>query len=293
MTPKELADLPLAQFKRRNWKFPAIWVVPLLAALVAGYLVYEQLREDGPIITIRFEDARGLRVNQTPVKYRGVQVGEVSAIELSKDQQHVIVKSRLRRSAASIAKEGTVFWIVRPEVGIGSITGLGTVITGPEIGLLPGSGRPRKDFVGLESAPLVPEASGLKILLRTYRLGSLKPGSPVYYRGVEVGSVQNCDLSKNATTVDVHVFIRKRYANLVREGSRFWNVSGVDINFGLLSGLEINLESMRSLLAGGIAFATPNEPGGKPVPSGATFFLYETPLQEWLGWRPEIAIGPE
>ena len=146
-------ELPKATRVAARWVFPAVWVVPAVAAIVAGYLVYDRVRDSGPEITIRFRDAAGLRPGQTPVRYRGVAIGQVTEVVLSKDLQHAVVRARLQRSAAPVAREGTVFWIVRPEVGIGSITGLGTVLTGPQIEALPGRGKATSAFVGLESPP--------------------------------------------------------------------------------------------------------------------------------------------
>ncbi|MBI2359902.1 MAG: MCE family protein [Deltaproteobacteria bacterium] len=292
-TPEAAEELPKAKVKRRRWSFPVIWVVPVLAAIVAAYLVYDRVREFGPKITIKFKDGSGLKTGQTPVKYRGVQIGEVTAVELSEDQQHVLVKARLRRSASSTAREGAVFWIVRPEVGLSNVAALGTVITGPEIGVLPGTGEARSEFVGLESSPVALERGGLKIVLRSSRPGSLRPSSPVYYRGVEVGTVQDVQLSADAAMVDIHVFIKQRYANLVRSGSKFWNVSGVDLNVGLFRGVELKVESLRSLVAGGITFATPNDPKAKPAKNGTVFPLYDQPKKEWLNWTPKIPIQPE
>jgi len=139
--------------------------VPVAAALVAGYLVYERVQEIGPSITIKFKDGSGLRTGLTPLKYRGVSIGEVVAIGLSSDHHYVLATVRLRRSLASMADEGATFWIVRPEVGLGNITGLSTVITGPEIQMQPGTGPPRSEFVGLESAPTGPDRKGLGITL--------------------------------------------------------------------------------------------------------------------------------
>jgi paraquat-inducible protein B len=194
----------------------------------------------------------------------------------------------LQRSAASIARAGSVFWIVRPEVGIGNITGLGTVITGPEVDVLPGTGKAQSEFVGLENAPVALEEKGLKIVLITGRLGSLRPGSPIYYRGVEVGTIQQCDLSPNAATVAVQALIKQRYAKLVRQGSKFWNVSGADVSLSLFRGLEVNMESLRSLAAGGVAFATPDDPKDQPAKGGMAFPLYDKPAKEWLEWAPKI-----
>lgn len=285
--------LPKAKIKRRRWSLPVVWVVPLAAAIVAGYVVYDRAREFGPEITITFNDSSGVITGQTPIKYRGVSIGEVTAVELSKDLKHATVKVRLQRSAGLIAREGSVFWIVRPEVGIGNITGLQTVLTGPEIQVLPGSGRPKSEFVGLENAPPDLEGKGLKIVLRTGRPGFLRHNSPVYYRGIEVGVVQDTQLSANATSVDIHVFIKQRYAPLVRSDSVFWNVSGVNVSAGLFRGVEVKVESLRSLVTGGIAFATPNASQSRRAKDGTVFPLYAESKKEWLEWTPQIPIPPE
>ncbi len=286
-------ELPKANVRRRRRMFPVVWVVPLIAALVAGYLVYDRVQEFGPKITIRFKDGGGLRTGQTPIKYRGVTIGEGTAVELSEDREQVLVTARLQRSAASIAREGAIFWVVRPEVGFGSITGLRTVITGPEIQVLPGNGGTKSEFLGLDRTPIAAEPEGLKLVLRTDRPRSLKPNSPVYYHGVEVGVVQTVDLGPDAATADVHALIRQRYSVLVRSGSVFWNVSGASVSAGLFSGLQIKMESLRSVVAGGIEFATPNDPNARQVKDGTVFPLHGAARKEWLQWAPRIRIPPE
>jgi paraquat-inducible protein B len=288
-TRNPIEDLPRAQVTRRRWAAATVWAIPLVAVLVAGYLVYDRISDYGPEITIRFRDGSGIKVTQTPIRYRGVQVGEVTGIALSGDHRYVEVKARLQHSAASIAREGTLFWIVRPELGIGNITGLATVLSGPEIQALPGTGEQRLEFTGLESAPAGLELRGLKIVVRTSNLGSLQRHSPVYYRGVEVGVVQDASLTPDATAVHVHVLIRQPYAPLVRANSVFWNVSGVSVSGGLVRGVEVKLESLRSLAAGGINFATPNA-NARPAREGQVFPLHATGKKEWLTWAPKIEL---
>jgi paraquat-inducible protein B len=285
-------ELPRAKVRRRRL-FRLVWVVPLAALAVAGWLVWQHLRAIGPEIRISFADGGGLRVGQTPVKYRGVAIGEVSRVELSPDQKHVVVHARLARSAASIAREGTSFWIVRPQVGWGNVTGLNTVLSGPEIQALPAAteGEPKRDFKGLDAAPVALETPGLKVILRAERPASLRANSPVYYRGVEVGVVQKIDLAPNAASADVHILVYQRYAPLVREGSAFWNVSGVNLKGSILKGIEVDFESLRSLVTGGIEFASPPD-SGRARP-GTVFFLYAEPKKEWLAWAPQIRIAPE
>lgn len=290
--PALVKPLPEARVARKRWTGAIVWVVPLVAAIVAGYLVYSRLQEFGPTITIRFRDGSGVKAGQTELRYRGVPVGEVTEIELSRNREQVLVKTRLRRSAASLAREGSLFWIVRPEVGFGTVRGLSTVISGSYIQVLPGTGKAKSEFTGLERASPTLGQAGLKVTLSTSQVGSIRPGSPVHYRGIEVGSVTATDLSADATAAHVQVFIAQRYERLVRIGSRFWTVSGVDVNFGLFRGLEVNIESLRTLVAGGIAFATPDDPGAPPATGGTLFLLHDKPQNEWLEWRPKIPIAP-
>jgi paraquat-inducible protein B len=281
-------DLPKASVRRRRL-FRVAWVVPLVAVAVAGWLIYERMRSFGPEITIEFKDGGGLRVGQTPVKYRGVQIGEVTGVELSKDHERVLVTARLRRSAASVAGEGAAFWIVRPQVGFGSVTGLNTVLSGPEIEVRPGGGEAKRQFVGRDNPPL--EQNGFRLVLRAERPKSLRQNSPVYYRGIEVGNVQKIDIGPNAASADVTILVQSRYAPLIREGSAFWDTSGLTVRGGLLKGLEVDFESLRALATGGIEFASPpNSPRAK---AGTVFFLHDEPKKEWLAWQPKIPIAPE
>lgn len=285
-------ELPKARARRRRPWLQVMWVVPIAAAAVAAWLVLDRVRQYGPEITIQFRDGSGIKVGQTPIKYRGVQVGEVQRLEISKDRDSVLVKARLQRAVAPLASDGAVFWIVRPQVGWGNVTGLGTVISGPEIQMLAGKGdKAETRFVGLERAPVAMGAAGLTIVLKAERPVSLRPNSPVYYRGVEVGVVQEIDLSRDAGAAEIHIMVWQRYARLVRTGSAFWDVSGLTLKGGLLKGMQIDFESLRTFLAGGIEFASPER--SPPAKAGNTFFLYTEPKKEWLAWNPRIPVAKE
>lgn len=285
-------DLPRAHLRRRRL-FRLAWIVPLVAAIIAGWLVFQHLERQGPRIVVRFNDVSGLRVGQTPVKYRGVQVGEVIDMQLSADRKQALVKVQLHESAAGIAREGARFWIVRPRVGWGAVSGLATVFTGPEIQVLPSGEGPRAvEFTGLEAAPVGLESDGLKLVLRASRPKAIRANTPLYYRGVEVGVVQKITLSPNTAAADLHVVVFRRYAPLVREGSVFWNTSGLSAKASLMKGLDFELESLRSLVQGGVEFATPSAKAPRAKP-GAVYFLHEGPREEWLSWEPHIKLPAE
>jgi len=283
--------LPRARVRRRSRLLHVMWVVPIVAAAVAGWLVWDRMRNLGPEITIELRDGGGLRPGQTPIKYRGVQVGEVSRVDLSEDHAHVLVRARLQKSAASLAREGAVFWVVRPQVGWGQVTGLNTVISGPEIQVLEGTGAPTKRFSGLEHAPVGMGEPGLKLVLKADHPVSLRPNSPIYYRGVDVGIVQEIQLSPDARAADIHILVYQRYARLVRSGSAFWNVSGLNFKAGILKGVDVDLESLRALIAGGIEFASPE--GAPPAKQGTVFFLHKHAEPQWLAWSPKLPLGPD
>lgn len=285
-------ELPRAHLRRRRL-FRLAWIIPIVAAIIAGWLVFQHLERQGPQITVRFNDVSGLRVGQTPVKYRGVQVGEVIDMQLSQDRNQALVKIRLHDSAGDIAREGARFWIVRPRVGWGAVTGLATVLTGPEIQVLPSGEGPRAvEFTGLEAAPVGLESEGLKLILRAARPKAIRANTPVYYRGVEVGLVQKIELSPNTAAADLHVLIFRRFAPLVREGSVFWNTSGISAKASLMKGLDFELESLRSLVQGGVEFATPSAKAAR-AKQGAVYFLHDAPREEWLNWEPHIKLPPE
>lgn len=289
--PETDAAVPHARVRRRRWGVSVAWLVPLVAAVVAGYLVYDRLRQAGPTITIEFADGAGIKVGQTEIRYRGVPIGEVREIDLSHDHSRVVVTARLQRSAASIAREGSVFWIVRPQVGPLSITGLSTVLTGPYIQVAPGAGARQTAFTGVDHPPPTLSRRGLKFVLATSSLGSVRDGSPIYYRGVEVGTVIGTRLSRDASSAHVDIFVDQPHTRLVRTGSRFWSVSGLDLHVGLFKGLDISVESLRSLAVGGVAFATPDDTG-PPAKAGTVFALHDKADKEWLTWTPKIAMPP-
>jgi paraquat-inducible protein B len=285
----EARDLPQAKIKKQS-RFSPVWIVPLVAAIVASWLVFKYARQAGPVISIQFDDGNEIEANQTTLQYRGVHVGDVLSVQLTRDAQHVEVQARLDRSAESLARDGSVFWIVRPEMGASGLHGLETIVSGPYIQVQPGNGREQKKFIGAEEPPILKTSEGgLEIILTTPSLGSLTIGAPVYYRGMEVGSVRYFVLGKDSTAVNVHILIETNFAPLVRTDSKFWNAGGISANFGLFSGFSMNAESLKALVIGGIAFATPPSPGTL-ASNGSTFPLNEKVDGKWLKWSPAIAI---
>jgi paraquat-inducible protein B len=281
-------ELPAVKLGPRR-KLSLAWVVPLLAILLAGFLVYRSLPGKGVEIIIRARDGAGIDANSTLINYRGVRIGLVTDVALDEKLDHVIIKARIEKSASRVARENTEFWIVRPEISFSGVKGLETIVSGPYITLRPGDGKPKFEFDALPSSPVEerPE-EGLKIELTTKRIGGIKSGTPILYRDLVIGEVYDYRLAENSTFVRILVNIKDPYRRLIRQNSVFWNSGGIDLNLSLL-GIKVSTESIRGILTGGISVATPDKPGAE-VKDGTTFELHEEKENDWLEWAPKIDI---
>jgi paraquat-inducible protein B len=273
----ELQDLPAAVVQKKK-QFSIVWVVPIVAILIGGWLAYKGLSEKGPTVTISFESADGLEAGKTKVKYKDVELGQVETIRFNADLSRVLTTAELVKEAAPYLTENTRFWVVRPRVTASGVSGLGTIFSGAYIGMDPGEeGESARRFKGLEIPPVVTSGMpGSDFLLRATTLGSLDVGAPVYYRQIQVGQVIGYDLEKEGQHITIKTFINAPHHKLVRKNTRFWNASGFDLKLDA-SGLKLNTESLVSIMMGGIAFDTPTslEAGG-PAEEGQEFRLYET-----------------
>jgi paraquat-inducible protein B len=272
-------DAPEAIVKVKK-QFSIVWVVPLVALLIGGWLAYKAISERGPTITITFKTAEGLEAGKTKIKYKNVDVGQVESITLGEAGSGlVIVTAQMVKGAKGRLTENTRFWVERARIGAGGAAGLGTLFAGAYIGIDLGEpgGKETLSFTGLEIPPVVTTGlPGSHFLLRATKLGSLDVGSPIYYRQIKVGQVVAYEMVESGEAVDFQIFIHAPYHEYVRQNSRFWNASGVDVSVDA-SGIKVNTESLVSMLIGGIAFDTPAnlEPAG-PAEKGATFELYES-----------------
>jgi paraquat-inducible protein B len=266
-----------------------LWLIPLGAAALCIWFIYRDFVATGPLITVYFQNTEGLEEGNTQVQYRGAQVGEVKTISLADDGQRVKVTARLTGSAKGLARAGSTFWIVRPEVKVGAISGLNTIVSGQYVTVQPGHGAPTNVFVAAEEAPPAEEPGALLISIRSPDLESLQAHSPIFYRGIQVGEVLGYQLAENAQGVMVRARVRAEYAPLVRLNSKFWNAGGIDVRIGLFKGAEISAQSAQTLLSGGIEFATPPA-SGEAAAKGAVFELNEKPKDEWKNWVPSIPL---
>jgi paraquat-inducible protein B len=253
-TPESSRELPTPAVRNRRWLPRLVWVVPIAAAVIGISLLVRNWENTGPRISISFLNGEGVQVGKTLVKYRDVTVGHVSGVVLSADHQTVLVSADLSKDAASLLKADTQFWVVRPRIGMGSVSGLETLLSGVYIGMKTGaSGASARKFVGLESPPPLSHGPrGRELPLHAARAGSLAIGAPVYFRQFQVGRVIDENLLSDGST-RVTVFVEAPYDGFVKPVTRFWSASGVNIRLGA-DGLIVQTESLAAVLAGGIAF---------------------------------------
>lgn len=256
----EPPGFPIAQ-PRRAKRVSVIWIIPIVAVLIGGWLAWDTLSKQGPTITISFEGGEGLQAGQSQLKFKDIVFGTVQSLTLSKDQSRVLVTVATTRQAEPLLTEDTEFWVVKPRLFAGDVRGLETLFSGVYIGMLPRQvgGKQKREFVGLEEPPVL-EANlkGRVFLLKTSRLGSISLGSPVFFRGLDVGEVLSYDLADMAETVTIHAFVRAPFDAYVHDETRFWNASGISVKM-TSAGVQVQIESLRALLLGGVAFSTPTE----------------------------------
>ena len=268
------SEPPEALVKRRRG-ISVVWAIPIVAALIGLFLAYKAYTDQGPTIRISFQTAEGLEAGKTKIRFLDVEVGTVQSVVIGDDLKHILVTAQMAPGAETYLKADTQFWIVKPRVGVGGVSGLGTLLSGAYIGLTPGSGEAAREFVGLEEPPPISaNVPGREFVLTAPTLGSLSPGAPIYYRGIDIGQIMSYRLNEDASELEVEIFVKEAYQNLIRTRSRFWNASGIDISTGA-TGIDVQIASLQSLLVGGIEVDTP--PGleqSEVAAAGARFPLY-------------------
>ncbi|SDR42936.1 paraquat-inducible protein B [Pseudomonas grimontii] len=263
--------------KTRRFSVSLVWIVPIVAVLVGISLVVHSVLQQGPTITLNFKTGSGLTANKTEVKYRNVVIGQVTDVALSDDQKSVNATVQLAKQAESFTRADSQFWVVRPRIGAGGVSGIDTLLSGDYIGADIGQSDTRaKHFKGLENPPPITYGEpGKRFTLHTQTLGSLDIGSPVYYRKIEVGQVVAYELDVEGKGINVEVFVHAPNDAYVTENTRFWNASGIDLSVGA-NGFALKTESLSSMLVGGIAFqAPPYSPNDKPADEARTFELFD------------------
>ncbi|WP_018691736.1 PqiB family protein [Algicola sagamiensis] len=262
---------------QKESKLSGVWLLPVIALVLATWLLYKGYRDSGIPIKVFFPDAHGIIANKTKVKFRGMEVGRVSKLSLLNDGSGVYVHVEMAKETAPYLTDALKFWLVKPRAGVGGISGLETLVSGAYIQVdapFQPTGKEARLFDGLLSPP----ATEIPEVFVTHRLvsdaaKSISPGVGVYYRKLLVGEVHDVRLDEDLQGVEIIFALEPQYKDLVKEDSRFWNVSGVRANMGM-DGILVETDSVTSMVLGGIAF---NSPKSSAVANeNSVFPLYES-----------------
>jgi len=279
--PQEKPNTPTEARVTNRRRISPFWLLPFIALLIAGWLLYGNYQDRGTTVTIDFQSAAGIVAGRTPVRYQGVDVGTVESISLSKDLRTISVKVSIKSDLANSLREGTQFWLVTPKASLAGVSGLDALVGGNYIGMMPGSGNEKDHFTALDTQPKYRLNTGeLMVHLHARDLGSLNTGSLVYYRKIPIGKVYDYDIDSNNNGVTIDVLIERRFSHLVKNNSRFWNVSGFKGDFSL-SGASIKMESLAALVNGAISLDSPDD--GQPAKNDQSYELYPDLAQSQRG----------
>lgn len=251
------AEMPVV--KRGYAGLLSIWLVPLIAVLIAGWLIVKSVRDEGPEVSISLISAKGMEAGKTRLKYRDVVIGVVERIEIPEDNRGVNVIVSVQRDAEKYMTDTARFWVVAPAIGLQGISGLETLLSGSYLEIDPGKGGDSlRDFVGLDTAPVITSTTaGKEFLLRADRLGNAQRGTPIIYKGIVVGKLLGHKLAEDNASVEMFAFIEAPYDALIHEGTRFWDAGGVNVTLST-AGIEMGADSFQALLSGAVEFETPS-----------------------------------
>ena len=119
-----------ARVRKNNTFLSAVWLIPLIALIVGGWLWVKEIRNRGPVVTLLMDSAEGIEVNNTVIKVLSIDVGRVTRIKLRDDQKGVEVTAQLNADVSDLIRSDTQFWVVKPRIDQSGVTGLGTLLSG-------------------------------------------------------------------------------------------------------------------------------------------------------------------
>ncbi|WP_394178751.1 intermembrane transport protein PqiB [Marinomonas posidonica] len=261
----------------RKVRFNSIWLVPLIALIVAAWMLYQNWSSQGPLITLVAANADGLEVGKTKLKSRNVDVGRVIDIRLSDDYENAVIQVRMNQGTDQMLKQDAQFWVVKPRIGKEGVSGLGTLLSGAYIDMTPGEkGQIQTRFTILDQPPLATENEGIRVKLVSEKGATLDVGAPVHFRGYEVGYIEKVDFDAKRKAITYQLVVRSPYDALVNSAVQFWVTPGVSFKSSA-SGFEFSLDSLETFLSGGISFALPDgRPAGDAVADQSEFQLFDS-----------------
>ncbi len=273
-----MSDNKPAKAEVQNLKqLSTIWLVPIVAVMIGIWMLFQYVSSQGPEVTLMLKTAEGIEVGKTEIKSLNVKVGVITDVKLSDDYSYIIAKAEMNKDAERMLKEDTRFWVVKPRIGKEGISGLETLLSGSYIELQPGVKLQQQlSFKVLETPPVAPaDAQGLRLVLTHNEAGKLGVGDPVLYEGFTVGRVEKVSFDTDTRQANYQLFIFQPYDSLIREHSRFWLSSGVDLQMSA-EGFNLQVGSIESLITGGVSFGVPEgeEEGVQVTTQMRAFRLY-------------------
>lgn len=277
---------------RQPRRISPFWLLPIIAFIIGALLFFQILNEQGERITIRFNEGDGISAGKTLIRYQGLQIGQVKKVYFVDEMKKVEVEAEINPEAKSVLREGTKFWLVRPSASLAGVSGLDALVSGNYITLQPSEDEEsgsRYEFIAEEEAPTLNVTDGdLLVHLIADDLGSISVGASVYYRKVPVGNIADYRFTKDQKKVEIDLVIDKKYANLVKQDSRFWNISGLNLEAGLTKGLKVNIDSLASVIQGAVAFDSPDQ--STQAEQGQKFPLYDNLKLAQRGTEVQILL---
>jgi len=266
-------ELPEIRESSRFNFVTSIWIVPIVALLIALWLAFQYFSALGPQIEIVFQSNEGLKAGQSQIRFRDVPVGKVEKIRLQKDGDGVTVVARMEKEAIPFLNDEAMFWIVKPEVGIGGVSGLETIISGTYINMMSKKKSMTKEkFIGLEH-PFRKLEEGEYFHLRASSAYTVTKGTPIFFKNMHAGSVEYVTMSLDGKSVDVIVYIYRSYADYIHRDTKFWVQSMLSVKYAN-GELSFDVAPLSQLVKGGIAFSSSGEDETEKVPEDFVFTLY-------------------
>ncbi len=274
-----------AQALKTGWY---IWMFPVFAVAISGWLLFDYYKQQGPRIYISFDDAGSLQAEKTTVRFRGVPVGTVKDVFISSDHKDIVAEVLLRKDARNFAVEGSKFSLVTPKVGFGGISGLDTLFEGAYIAVLPGrsDAGEKYDFKGQSQSATDPQDDTSPYIIETENAESIGVGAAITFRGVKIGSVTKASVADGGQMVNLQINIYNKDTSLIRTNTSFWRKVGVQAKLGLF-GSDIKVNSLESIMAGGLELRTPS-PAGPMAKAYQKFILLQVAPKDIAKWNPEL-----
>lgn len=266
-----------------------VWIFPLCAVIICGILLVRHFQDQGVGVVITFPSADGINPGSTPIKYRGVTVGEVQGVQISEDEKSIVASVEIMPRYKKYAVKGSKFWLVEPQISLQGVSGLSTLRDGTYIAVEPGAADGEAEYIFSASggpSSKIEDSKFSNYTLETSQLGALGEGDPIYYRGVRVGQIVGVSLHASSTKVLIDAGIQNRYAKLIRQNTQFWRKQAVQADVGIL-GAKIDIGSLETLMKGGIELAIPDKVDIQ-AKWGSHFSLLEERPKDSEKWKPEI-----